>query len=83
MKIINYKIAELVRRKNKKHKSSVLSRIVMNIKQLLTRAHPGHLFALYSPAKKKLNLTRLRIVACLLTPYMQHASKNYESNIKC
>ena len=52
MKIINYKIAELVRRKNKKHKSSVLSRIVMNIKQLLARAHPGVLSALYSPAKK-------------------------------
>ena len=57
MKITNYKIAELVRGKNKELQSSVLSRIVMNIKQLLTRAHPGYLFALYSPAKKKLNLT--------------------------
>ena len=57
MKITNYKIAELVRGKNKELQSSVLSRIVMNIKQLLARAHPGVLSALYPPAKKKLNLT--------------------------
>ena len=83
MKIINYKIAELVRGKNKEQLSSVLSHIVRNMKQLLARACPGFLYASYSLAKRKLNLTRLRIVACLLTPYMQHASKNYESNIKC
>ena len=52
MKITNYKTTELVRDKNKKHISSVLSRIVMDIKQLLARAHPGFLFALYSSAKK-------------------------------
>ena len=52
MKITNYKIAELVRGKNKELQSSVLSRIVMDIKKLLARAHPGVLSALYSSAKK-------------------------------
>jgi len=38
--------------------SSVLSHIVRNMKQLLARACPGFLYASYSLAKKKLNLTQ-------------------------
>ena len=55
MKIINYKIAELVRGKNKEQLSSVLSHIVRNMKQLLARACPGFLYASYSLAKKAKN----------------------------
>ena len=58
MQINNYKITELARGKKKGQLSSVLSHIVRNMKQLLARACPGFLYASYSLAKKKLNLTQ-------------------------
>ena len=58
MKLDKKKIAELARGKKKEQLSSVLSHIVRNMKRLLARACPGFLYASYSLAKKKLNLTQ-------------------------
>ena len=58
MKLDKKKITELARGKKKEQFSSVLSHIVRNMKQLLARACPGFLYASYSLAKKKLNLTQ-------------------------